>query len=199
MRTFPRPSSTKDAESYELFCDNLLRTIAKMDKQRPQHRATIVELRNLAFAHFVAVHRLIRAAVKDDPVLSEFRDEIDTLSTKEYLQIVGLMHAYGARKCYGDSPQTLSLLFDCIVEAYEMPDVLASSWGQPCDLHEHARLRARQIAGILGRPQDAERLAPSLCVLDRKILFYLAFLVQKPELGESIQSELTSAERHSAE
>jgi hypothetical protein len=129
-------------------------------------------------------------------VLSDFRCEFAELSTSEHLQIIGLMHAYGARKCYSDSPFTLSLLLEAIAASYDMPSSLTSSWGMEAEIRSSARLRADNIAQILGRPQDAARLAPSLHVVDRKIRLYSAFLMQEPELAVS---ELGSGECASVE
>jgi hypothetical protein len=190
MSIFGHLKKTRNgAEPYKIFCRNLTRHIARLDIERPEHRKTHVELRNLAYGHFVAAQRLIKTALKDDPVLSEFRREFASLTSDKYLQIVGLMHAYGVEKCYSDSPRTLSLLFECIAASYEMPNCITSSWGIDQDICRSARLRAQSIAEILGRPQDSARLAPSLHVVDRKILLYLAFLVREPELSESIASD----------
>jgi hypothetical protein len=180
----------------EMFCLNLARYIVKLDSESPQNQDACIELRNLTFGHFVAAHRLIKTALKDDPVLSEFRSEFAELSTSDYLQIIGLMHAYGARKCYSDSPFTLSLLLEAIAASYDMPSSLTSSWGMEAEIRSSARLRADNIAQILGRPQDAARLVPSLHVVDRKIRLYSAFLMQEPELAVS---ELGSGEHAAVE
>lgn len=198
MRAFGHEKAVKHAEPHAVFCANLHRHISSMDQASPENEAKHLEMRNQTYTHFIAAHRLVRTALQDNPVLSEFRSDFASLSTREQLQIVGLMHAYSARKCYADSPKTLLMLLDCLANAYDMPESIRSLWVQTNGGSEHARLRAQQIAKLLGRPDDAMVLGPSLHVVDRKILLYLAFLSQEPQLAESIEWELGSSERLAA-
>ncbi len=187
------PTRANDsADPQEVFCVNLADHLSRIDAESPLNRPMHVELRKLVFSHFIAARRLTNTAIIEDPLLCDFRTEFAALPVTKYLHVIGTMHAYGAQKCYADSRRTWLQLMACISAAYDLPDSIARFWQGENDAESVERFRAKTIAGMLGRPEEARRLTPSLHILDRKILLYLAFLTQEPALTDSIEPELNS-------